>query len=412
MLTSLRIRNFKAVADSRTVKLTPLTVFVGHNGTGKSSLIEALELLQRYSRHGLDAALAPWYDFEHIQWKGAARQADSASPFFTHPLAIELKGKSPEKLRWKLEWELGRLAEEAGKQPANSVATRKESFEVLSRFRRWRQFGKPVFETKEGDESLLKKLTGVRAEESLFPLDSTHGMDRWLFLSLDAGSIGQPYRRATRRGFRTLERTGSNLAEVLESFLQEDSDGFNAMIDALRFIVPYAVDVTPETVRDMVESRSVFKLTENFAGKSSAQLPGWVLSGGTLRLLALLAALRHPRGPEVLFVDEIENGLDPRAIGFVVEEIREAVQHGGKQVIATTHSPYLLDKLSLAHIVTVERPPGSPPVFRRPSEDAELEKWSERFAPGALYTMGMLRARSESGTKKSDPFPEVPRGGA
>ena len=91
-------------------------------------------------------------------------------------------------------------------------------------------------------------------------------------------------------------------------------------------------------------------------------------------------------------VDELENGLDPRAIGFVVEEIREAVENGGKQVIATTHSPYLLDKLTLAHVVTVERSPGGPPIFRRPDNDPALVSWAERFAPGSLYTMGLFRA--------------------
>jgi len=49
MLTSIQVQNFKAVADSGPVKLTPLTVFVGHNRTGKSSLIEALELLQQHT---------------------------------------------------------------------------------------------------------------------------------------------------------------------------------------------------------------------------------------------------------------------------------------------------------------------------------------------------------------------------
>jgi predicted ATPase len=43
MLKSLRIKNFKAVRDSKAIRLTPLTVFIGNNGSGKSSIIEALE---------------------------------------------------------------------------------------------------------------------------------------------------------------------------------------------------------------------------------------------------------------------------------------------------------------------------------------------------------------------------------
>ena len=42
-LKSVAIENFKAVRRSGTVKLTPLTVFIGNNGTSKSSLIEAME---------------------------------------------------------------------------------------------------------------------------------------------------------------------------------------------------------------------------------------------------------------------------------------------------------------------------------------------------------------------------------
>ncbi|HKV39440.1 MAG TPA: AAA family ATPase [Blastocatellia bacterium] len=42
------------------------------------------------------------------------------------------------------------------------------------------------------------------------------------------------------------------------------------------------------------------------------RVPGWVLSQGTLRPLALLALLRHPMPPPLIVIEEIENGLDPR----------------------------------------------------------------------------------------------------
>jgi hypothetical protein len=42
-LQSVTVDNFKAVHRSGPVTLTPLTVFIGNNGSGKSSLVEALE---------------------------------------------------------------------------------------------------------------------------------------------------------------------------------------------------------------------------------------------------------------------------------------------------------------------------------------------------------------------------------
>jgi predicted ATP-dependent endonuclease of OLD family len=80
---------------------------------------------------------------------------------------------------------------------------------------------------------------------------------------------------------------------------------------------------------------------------------------------------------------------------MLVEEIRPAVLDGVTQVILTTHSPYLLDLLTLDHLVLVERDPQGRPRFRRPADDASLAQWADTFAPGKLYTMGNL---SRSGT--------------
>ena len=65
-LLSFRVKHFKAVQDSKTIKFTPLTAFIGNNGSGKSSIVEGLETLQTLSLHGLDAAMVPWHGFEHI----------------------------------------------------------------------------------------------------------------------------------------------------------------------------------------------------------------------------------------------------------------------------------------------------------------------------------------------------------
>src|SRR5687768_9943607 len=73
-LETFRLQNFKAVRDSGTVTFTPLTVFIGNNGSGKSSLIEGLETFQNIVLHGLDEAFLPWRGFEHIWNKAVSHQ--------------------------------------------------------------------------------------------------------------------------------------------------------------------------------------------------------------------------------------------------------------------------------------------------------------------------------------------------
>src|SRR6266542_4069611 len=69
-LQTFRLRNFKAVRDSGEVHFTPLTVFIGNNGSGKSSLIEGLETFRRVILQGLDEAFLHWKGFESI-WNKA-----------------------------------------------------------------------------------------------------------------------------------------------------------------------------------------------------------------------------------------------------------------------------------------------------------------------------------------------------
>ena len=179
-----------------------------------------------------------------------------------------------------------------------------------------------------------------------------------------------------------LARDGSNVAEYLNEIRDRDKAAFDGILDAVRFVLPYAVDVQPLLTSEL-ERAFYLKMKEG-----TFEVPGWLLSTGTLRVLALLAELRHPDPPPVLVVEELENGLDPRTLNMVVEEIRAATMAGRTQVVVTTHSPYLLDLLDLSHIVIVERKDGET-VFRRPDEKG-LAAWSKSFSPGRLYTMGRL----------------------
>ncbi len=47
MFTSIRLRNFKPYKDSRTIPLAPLTVIVGQNNAGKSSILHAILMLKQ-----------------------------------------------------------------------------------------------------------------------------------------------------------------------------------------------------------------------------------------------------------------------------------------------------------------------------------------------------------------------------
>ena len=97
-LQSLRVRNFKAIVDSKTVKLGALTAFIGNNGAGKSSLIEALQTYQSIVRDGLDIAMQRWLGIEHVRHK--AQEAKERLGEAVNPISFELAlGDSSRKVR-------------------------------------------------------------------------------------------------------------------------------------------------------------------------------------------------------------------------------------------------------------------------------------------------------------------------
>src|SRR6185503_6647490 len=101
-----------------------------------------------------------------------------------------------------------------------------------------------------------------------------------------------------------LNKDGSNIAEYLLEIKNNDQSAFEGIVETLRYILPYAQDLQPTLV-----SGSEINL-EMKEGEFTVR--GWLLSTGTLRFVAILALLRHPKPPPLIVIEEIENGLDPR----------------------------------------------------------------------------------------------------
>lgn len=369
-LQSLRIRNFKAVVDSKSIKLGPLTAFIGNNGAGKSSLIEALETYQAIVRDGLDLAMQRWLGIEHVRNK--SQEAKERMGQLVNPISFELAlGESPRKVR--------RLAMTVNNDPAaNHMLIASERMTRLDGTWTERSPGGALQSYGPGRSMLPYALDEdlVRAADEVLA---------WQFLTLSPERMGLPVPQQRTKGAVRLASDGSNVADFLLDLRRQDANAFNGIVETMAFVLPYAKDIQPTLTSSEIERKAWLQLSED-----TFKVPGWLLSTGTLRMLALLALLRHPSPPPLIVVEEIENGLDPRSIHLIVEEIRSAVLAGVTQVVVTTHSPYLLDLLTLEHLVVVERDGEGHPRFIRPADHKNLQAWAQEFAPGKLYTMGNL----------------------
>jgi predicted ATPase len=363
-LRSFRLKNFKSVLDSGVVKFTPLTAFIGNNGAGKSSLIEGLETLQLIAALGLDKAMQRWRGIEHIWHKDALSRA--TIKFNKEFQTFHLNNMISFDIASIMDEKSGRLHIEVGAENPS-----------LDR----------IFATgfvRVDKEKILFGMVRPFTEITSIGIEEIHN---WQFLELSPTFMGLPRPRQRAYSEVRLEKDGSNVAEYLLSIRELDARAFEGIIETLMYVLPYAKDVQPSITSEL--ERTVYlQLTEK-----DFKVPGWLLSSGTLRVLALLCVLRHPNPAPLIVIEELENGLDPRTVQLILDEIRHVTTSGKSQVIFTTHSPYLLDLLRFNEIVLVERIDGAPQFFRPdPSNNETLQRWTEKFNPGQLYTMGQLRA--------------------
>jgi predicted ATPase len=375
ILKMTAVENFKAVQKSGNVVLTPVTAFIGNNGSGKSSLIEAMQTYRGILLGGLDSALDRWHGLEYVWNKRAThdlRATRKRGEILENPVSFHFKGI----------WGRGAFNVQMVIAPTpgrNAVRIDRELLKLPEGrlYRREADGRVEVF-----NDHTFDRVRRVEPGESAAPQDWVQLVQRWQFLALDPAAMGDPTRQRLAGGPAVLEPDGSNLGQYLWSLREASLEAYNGVLEALQYVLPYARDVQT-VVTQAIERLLHLEMTEE-----GFKVPGWLLSTGTLRVLALLACLRHPDPPPLLVVEEIENGLDPRTLHLIVEEIRAAVLAGTTQVILTTHSPYLLDLLDLSHVVVVERV-DSQPTFLRPDQE-RLAAWSKTFSPGRLYTMGRL----------------------
>jgi len=102
---------------------------------------------------------------------------------------------------------------------------------------------------------------------------------------------------------------------------------------------------------------SIEKISFRISGKGQKSLqvrekgiikpfPAEKLSEGTKLILMILTILYQENPPKLILLEDIDRGLHPRLFQKVVEMLRDIVTTKDIQIIATTHNPYLVDEFA------------------------------------------------------------------
>jgi len=185
-----------------------------------------------------------------------------------------------------------------------------------------------------------------------------------------------------------LEEGGGNLAPWLLTISTRYRDTFDKIQRAASSVLPDLTRIYPYPT---AQAQVFVASSERFL---RSDVPAWQMSDGELCFIALLSLVFTPQGlgAPLYCVEEPENHLHPRLLETLVEVLRQEQQAAGpraSQVLATTHSPQLVDRIGLDDLVIVGKRDGAT-VCRRPENKQHLHELLEEAGLGELYFSGAL----------------------
>lgn len=136
-------------------------------------------------------------------------------------------------------------------------------------------------------------------------------------------------------GQTVLSDRGENLAAILFHIAQDPIQKEK--------LVTWLQMLTPMDVHDLVfETDPTGRILLNLIEANGQKTPAYNASGGTLRFLAMLAALLVPEPAKIYFFEELENGIHPTRLHLLLSLMEQQTEQGATQIIASTHSPQVL----------------------------------------------------------------------
>jgi predicted ATPase len=117
-------------------------------------------------------------------------------------------------------------------------------------------------------------------------------------------------------------------------------------------------------------------------------LASHTISEGTLMLLGLLTVMMSPPRPEMLLMDDIERGLHPVAQKNLLDILCRMIDRlPFGQIIATAHSPYLLNYASTEQVRIMATGPDGYARCGRLTDHPKFDLWKDEMAPGEMWSL-------------------------
>ena len=367
MLQKLEVKNFLALRNVA-IDLEPFTVIVGPNASGKSTILEAIHRLCAL-KSGQGRVLVEGGDFPEKLVDQPRLSPNEVLSRNANPL-----------IEWKVIFETGEMGMTLKSE--NPMAPTQSQWAMNLRLP-LHGINQNIYYQDNPYESIAShKITIAETVPD----------------SINLRPNGQRMALASYSPLKKpiLESDGGGLATVCVNIQQEQPDTFERIQAALKAVIPTIkrfrlrrVDATRKNYVNREPNPDWTGIAEEllFDFEDASDVPAKYVSEGTLLALCILTAAARFEGEAVVLIDDLERGLHPRAVHDLVKTLRKLQEVNPQlQIIATSHSPYVLDQLQPHEVRVVTRDAELGTVVGRLSDHPNFEKWQSAMLPGEFWS--------------------------
>jgi predicted ATPase len=424
MITKIGLKNYKSIYDAE-VNLMPLTVIVGANGSGKSNFIKAVEFLSSITNIGLANSInksggvntffpntiknkdlrGAILEFHYEGIIPSPRRYPDSWPKAraSHDLKLEYLDNKSFRVKEEIIKFFDPIAVSKAISGEGKIIEKEypgeSSIEIIRRFQeKQKLFADPsISDNLLGYQKWLgleflsenidseSKLRSVL--ESMVARKKSDNPQKCSLLETEFSSFFDfspefkfflPFFGSTKRYdlllnelrieqkqtyTKRLNSSGNNMPTVLKQLKnsreRKARDSWDRILGTMQTIAPHVDSIRTNSLPN---GKEFIEFVETSAKRG---VESWETSDGTLRTLALLLSLETHPEYSTLLIEEPEQNLHPWAIRAILNHMREVVEKRNLQVIITTHSQQVLEKLEPDELLVALRNEKRGTIFSR-----------------------------------------------
>lgn len=224
-------------------------------------------------------------------------------------------------------------------------------------------------------------LANLPADETNFPVSTwlrdilRDGVQKFMLNSLALRMSSPP-----GQGLK-FKPDGSNLPWVVHSLRSEYPALHRKWVQHVQTALPDLKDIQAVEQPDL-RHKHLRLIYEN-----GLEIPSWMASDGTLRLLALTIPAYLPEFRGIYLIEEPENGIHPLAMETVFQSLRSVYS---AQILLATHSPVIVGQAKTRDILCFRKDVTGATDIVPGDEHPRLKNWQGSMRLDDLYASGVL----------------------